>query len=253
MTSKPALACAAALAALVGCAAPAHAQNLNDQGICPGVQVYGENIPVRLMRVSASVPRVHFIDDTLSKPKASCPSSGPECQRKGFVVPGDEVLAGWTKGAFVCTVYVSPNAKLVKGQYPETNGYLPATALQEIPVPPASFADWQGKWTRSAEAEITITPGEGGKLKLAGQASWGTFDPGASSVAQCKGVKSRARQHRWATCWLSVRITRTRRSRLPRIARNAAPDFNVLVAISWWKTAWAAAASMSALPGSMSG
>jgi hypothetical protein len=177
MTSNPVFGCAAAFAAFLGFSAPVNAQNLNDQGICPGVQVYGENIPVRLMRVVGSAPRVHFIEDTLSKPKSSCPSSAAECQRKGFVVPGDDLLAGWTKGAYLCTVYVSPNAKLVKGQFPETNGYLPQGALQAVPVPAAQLTDWQGKWTRSAEAEITITV-EAGKVKLAGQATYGAHDAG---------------------------------------------------------------------------
>ncbi len=177
MVSKTALMCAATCAALAVSSAPASAQSLKEKGICPGVQVFGEAIPVRLMRVVAPVPRVHFVEDKLSKAKSSCPSSAPECQRKGFVVPGDELLTGWSNGAYLCAAYVSPNAKRVKGQFPETNGYLPLAALQEIKVPEAKLGDWQGQWTRSAEAEITITAGAG-KLKLAGQATYGAHDAG---------------------------------------------------------------------------
>lgn len=169
---------AAFLAAFVGLPAPAAAQNLNDRGICPGVLVYGEDIPIRLMRVIAPAPRTHFVEDQLTKPKSSCPSEAAECRRKGFVVPGDDLLAGWTKGAYLCTAYISPNARPAKGQFPETNGYLPATALEAVAVPAVKPSDWAGKWTRPAEAEITISVLQGGRLKLAGQASYGSLDPG---------------------------------------------------------------------------
>jgi hypothetical protein len=159
-------------------AAPAFAQNLNERGICPGVQVYSEDIPVRLMKVVATTPRVNFIEDQLTKPKSACPSDAAACKRKGFVVPGDEVLAGWTRGGFICVTYVSPNAKRVKGQFPETSGYLPAGALQPVPPAPAKPADWLGKWSRSAEAEIEISAGADGKVKIAGQAVYGSLDPG---------------------------------------------------------------------------
>lgn len=186
-SAKFALAALALLAAV-----PASAQNLNDRGICPGVQVYGEDIPVRLMKVVSSAPRVNFVEDQLTKPKSACPSDAAECRRRGFVVPGDEVLAGWTKGGFICVAYVSPNAKRVKGQFPETSGYLPAAALQLVPVAAAKSADWFGKWSRSAETEIEITAGAGGRVKLAGEASYGSLDPGrvargAINVGQLEG------------------------------------------------------------------
>lgn len=168
--------CALAVGMAASQAQPAETHN--DRGICPGVQVYGETIPVRLMRVSAPAARTHFIEDQLSKPKSKCPSDAPECRRKGFVVPGDEVLAGWSRGGFHCVAYVSPNAKRVKGQFPETSGYLPAAALEEVKAPAATLSDWAGTWLRSAEAEITITALPGGKLKIAGEASYGSLDPG---------------------------------------------------------------------------
>lgn len=167
---------------------------LNEQGICPGVQVFGENIPITLMKVASPEKRVHFREDNLTKPKSGCPSENAACQRKGFVVPGDEVLAGWTNGAYRCVAYLSPNAKRVKGQFPETNGYVPAANLQPIAVPVAKASDWAGKWSRSAEADIEITALPDGTLKVMGQAAYGSADPGrvargAVNVGEMEGER----------------------------------------------------------------
>lgn len=150
--------------------------SLNERNICPGVQVFGENIPITLMKVVSPDKRVHFREDDLAKSKNGCPSEKAACQRKGFVVPGDEVLAGWTNGAYRCVAYIAPGVKRVKGQFTETNGYLPAVALQPVAVPVAKAADWAGKWSRSAEAEITITAAADGALSVKGEALYGSFD-----------------------------------------------------------------------------
>jgi hypothetical protein len=174
------LACAGVLTAFAP-AASAQSPNfpsLNDRGICPGIQVFGENIPIRLVKVIAPAPRTHFVEDKLSKPKSDCPSGTASCQRKGFVVAGDDLLAGWKNGAYSCVVYIAPNAKRVKGQFAETTGYLPTAALKEMPAPPAKPADWLGTWGRSSEADITISAAAGGKVKIAGQANYGSLDPG---------------------------------------------------------------------------
>lgn len=168
--------------------------SLNERNICPGVQVFGENIPITLMKVVSTDKRVHFREDDLSKPKSGCPSENTACLRKGFVVPGDEVLAGWSNGAYRCVAYLSPNAKRVKGQFPETNGYVPVTNLQPVPVPTAKPGDWVGKWSRSAEADIEITALPDGALKVAGQASYGSADPGrvargAINVGEMEGER----------------------------------------------------------------
>ena len=59
-----------------------------------------------------------------------------------------------------------------------TSGFLPATALVPVPVVVPRPEDWLGTWSRNAEAEITITKGEGGKLVIAGYATYGGHDPG---------------------------------------------------------------------------
>lgn len=171
----------ATLAMLAGAFAPSIAQTLNDRGICPGVLVFGEDIPIRLVKVISPAPRTHFIDDKLTNEKAGCPSVAPVCRRKGFVVPGDDMLAGWKNGPYSCVTYISPGAKRVKERFPETNGYLPTSALQDVPTPRAKPVDWLGKWSRSSEAEIEISAASGGKVKIAAQANYGSLDPGRIS------------------------------------------------------------------------
>lgn len=159
-------------------ASPALAQkSILDEGQCPGVLPYGEPSPIVLMRVSATAARVPFIESR-SKAKPQCPSDAAACQRKGFVVPEDEVLALPPREGLACTTFIAPGAKKAKGVYPETNGYLPAGALTPVRIEPPATAAWLGTWTRSAEAEITILPGLRGQLMVKGEATFGALDPG---------------------------------------------------------------------------
>lgn len=153
---------------------------LAEPGVCAGVITYGEESgPLRVMRVESAAPKVHFIENR-SKAKPACPAEGEACQRKGFVVPGDVVLAPARSAALIpCVSYISPGAKRVKGMFPETSGYLPASALKEVPGVAPQPGEWLGKWSRNAEAEITIAMGQGGKLKVEGEATLGALDPGS--------------------------------------------------------------------------
>ena len=161
-----------------GMASPALAQkSVLDEGQCPGVLPYGEASPIALMRVSATSPRVQFIESR-SKTKPQCPSDAAACQRKAFVVPEDEVLVLPSRDGFACTSFIAPGAKKVKGTFPETHGYLPAGALTPVRMEFPATAAWLGTWTRSAEAEITILPGMRGQLMVKGEATFGALDPG---------------------------------------------------------------------------
>jgi hypothetical protein len=143
---------------------------------CAGPFQIDENTPLRLMRVVASAPRTHFIESRSEK-LPSCPSSADACRRRAFVVPGDDVLAGPDQGGFTCVTYIAPDVKQVRGQFAETNGFLPSAALAEVAVSPPAFADWSGLWARSAEAEITIKPWPDGRVWIDGHATFGALDP----------------------------------------------------------------------------
>jgi hypothetical protein len=153
---------------------------LAEEGHCAGVVSFGdESGPLRLMRVETAAPKVHFIENR-AKAKPTCPAMGETCQRKGFVVPGDVVLAvvPKTPEPFTCVSYVSPGARRVKGMFRGTDGYLPAGALKEVPAAAPQPGEWLGKWSRDAEADIVISTLPGGKLKVKGEATFGALDPG---------------------------------------------------------------------------
>jgi hypothetical protein len=151
----------------------------------------GEDLPLRLMRVQSEAPRVNFIESLTDK-KPQCPSTAEACKRRGFLTPGDDVIAGPDHGGFTCVTYISPDSKRVKGKFAETSGFIRTVDLAEVPLRAPTFQAWQGVWNRSEEADITITGKEGGKLVVAGEATFGAQDPdrvrrGAVNSGQLEG------------------------------------------------------------------
>ena len=140
-----------------------------EERACFGAASFGGPIgELRLMRVASPGPRVHFIGDKYLETGKGCPSADKSCEQKSFLVPGDEVIANAPEGDFACASY-----RGAKG--PESTGYLPLKALEPVQLPAAKLADWAGHWQR-AEADIRITVA-GGRLKVAGDATWGAGDP----------------------------------------------------------------------------
>lgn len=157
------------------CSAPVFAQA--EMRVClTGPLSIGEEVPFRLLRVKDAEPRTHFVaDQDKSKPK--CPGPDEACKRRGFLLPGDVVIAGPEKDGYNCVTYIAPDAKKVKGKVTETNGFLPASALSIVPLPAPKPEDWIGTWTRTEEGEIKISAAPGGKLRIDGEASFGANDP----------------------------------------------------------------------------
>lgn len=155
----------------------AGAQSPFETGICPGAAEIGVEPRVTRMVVAGAEPRVHFIHDRDAKSRPACPGLAEACKRKGFVVPGDDVLVGAVKDGIACVTYIAPNVRRVKGQFAETAGFLPASALAPAPASPPKLEDWLGTWSRNAEADIEIKAGKGGKLLIVGSATFGALDP----------------------------------------------------------------------------
>lgn len=137
----------------------------------------GEEVPFRLLRVNDKEPRTHFVAD-FDKSKPRCPGPGEVCKRRAFLLPDDVVIAGPAKDGYHCVTYLAPDAKKAKGKVPETNGFLPESALGIVPLAAPKPEDWAGTWTRVEEGTITIRALPGGKLRIAGEASFGANDPG---------------------------------------------------------------------------
>jgi hypothetical protein len=106
-------------------AQPAAANDAQDPANCTGVAGDEAN-PVGVSKVTAS-PRVYFVKSPYDDFKAdSCPATTKACRKKSYLVTGDLVLTGRTRGSFTCVSYRSMR---VKSEPIWTTGWLPSTAL----------------------------------------------------------------------------------------------------------------------------
>lgn len=163
-----------AIAIMIGFAAitqPVLAQ----QPICDNMLPEIEDNALAPGKIKSASPRVHF-HESRSDAKKQCPADTDACKRKGFLVSGDDVLIGPAFGPFFCVGYIAPNARKVKGKFPETTGFVLAKDIERLPPLQTKTADWLGTWSRAAEAEITIMQVAGGKLRFKGEASLGALD-----------------------------------------------------------------------------
>ena len=150
-------------ALLAGCC-PAMA----DEGECLGWDNLSGTPALAIGSVAAA--RAHFVKNASDDP--ACPAEGAACQRKGFVVKGDELILSARQDGFVCASYVS-----AKGL--ETAGWLAQADVSETPPGPAAkLDDWLGTWGGNVEQSIAIKRGKAaGTLAINGDATFGASDP----------------------------------------------------------------------------
>jgi hypothetical protein len=107
----------------------ASAYDAYDPANCNGAD-WDDKLALTVSKVTAQ-PRVNFIkspyDDDFTA--AACPAATKACQRKSYLVMGDLVLVGKTRGHFTCVSYQSPLAKTQIW----SNGWLPSAALTRSP------------------------------------------------------------------------------------------------------------------------
>jgi hypothetical protein len=112
--------------------------------------------------VSIGTTRRPYDDDFKAD---TCPAATDACRKKSYLVTGDLVLTGRTRGNFTCVSYQSPTAK----KQPWTTGWLPSAAL--IPVVPMAALeerDWIGNWDHPYGSIEIKRGGLGGRLKIEG-------------------------------------------------------------------------------------
>jgi hypothetical protein len=174
--------CSFAAAAAIIAACPARGQEDVQEGLkkdaqegimesaCGGVPDLTTNPPLSLGHVASTAGRIHFVKDAIRQ--RGCPSAGPNCSERAYLVPGDRVIVIKQHGAFVCTTYID-----AKGG--DWTGFLPADAVAADTAPPVAVRDWLGNWSR-LEADITVTAGKAGNeaLRITGNATWGSGDSG---------------------------------------------------------------------------
>ena len=146
-------------------ASPASAYDAEDPANCNGVD--WDDTRVLVVSKVIATPRVNFIkspyDDDFKA--ETCPAATEACRRKAYLVTGDLVLTGKTRGDFTCVSYQAPTAK----KQIWTTGWRPSTALAPVaPMASPSRSDWIGNWEHPGGG-IEIKPGgRGGRLKIDG-------------------------------------------------------------------------------------
>ncbi len=120
--------------------------------------------------------RAYFYGDQ----RDACPG-GSNCRTKAFVVSGDEVVVGRSRGGFACAWYPSP-----KGQ--PTVGWIKTSDLTFAPILfDASAKAWLGDWSYGSNS-IGFTEDGPGALKVKGSATWVGANPGNVHVGELDGL-----------------------------------------------------------------
>ncbi len=116
--------------------------------------------------LGAKGAKIHFRDDG-----NACPNDTPACQRKAYLIPGDEVVVAHRYQEFVCAWFQSK-----KGS--STVGWLPAASVEvKKPATPSGLNAWKGSW-RYYDNVLDIVLKKG-VLAVKGETSW---DGGGGNV-----------------------------------------------------------------------
>ena len=145
--------------------APEAGRASDDPRNCNGVE-WDDNDTLVLARVTAG-PRVNFIRSPQDREAGAdnCPAAGDACRKKSYLVPGDLVLAGRTRGDFTCVSHQARTA--TKSVW--TQGWLPRAALIALaPTPSPGIADWLGTWDQPHGTIEIKSGGIGGRLRIDG-------------------------------------------------------------------------------------
>jgi hypothetical protein len=145
-------------------AGPASAYDPYDPANCTGG--WGDK-PV-VSKVTAK-PHVNFVkslyDDDFKA--ENCPAATEACVRKSYLVTGDLVLTGRTRGEFTCVSYHSP----LSNKRIWAIGWLPSAALTPVaPMQSPKTKDWVGVWRQGQRyvggGRVEIKLNDGGKLHV---------------------------------------------------------------------------------------
>jgi hypothetical protein len=108
-------------------------------------------------------PRTYLRADT-----PPCPNDSAACRGRTYVVPGNIVLTGMTKDAYVCTFF--------PGIPGGSAGYVRHDELAPYPLPASlPLAAWNGTW-RDGDNTIVLRA-DGGRLSASGEAYWPSANP----------------------------------------------------------------------------
>jgi hypothetical protein len=145
---------------------PASAYDPYDPANCTGADWDDKRVLV-VSKVTVK-PRVNFIkspyDDDFKA--ESCPAATTACRKKSYLVTGDLVLTGRTRGEFTCVSYHSP----LSNKRTWITGWLSSAALTPVlPMHSSKTSDWAGNWRQGnyvGGGLVEIKPDGNGKLHV---------------------------------------------------------------------------------------
>lgn len=153
---------AAAVFATLVLAGPARAEG-EDDGMCRNGLFAEQNSSFGLARVTGA-GRAHFLQDM-----DSCPNDSAACRQKAYLVTGDRVVTGRSKGAYVCAFFTNAGGG--------SAGWMAKSRLAALPVNPRPApAAWLGRW---ADGDNWVRFGRLGTkgLRVDGMAWWPSANP----------------------------------------------------------------------------
>jgi hypothetical protein len=119
--------------------------------------------PVTIAKIIADRPQVHFVKN--ASDAAACPAEREDCAQPSYLIPGDFLLVGKTRGAYSCVSYQSAADPTQRW----TVGWLPSMSLTPVqPARASETGDWIGRWIHAGGA-ITISRGRRGALRIRGE------------------------------------------------------------------------------------
>lgn len=141
-------------------ASPVLAQD-TDEDTCDST-LFPSQPEFRIATVAQSAqPKLYFFSDLYG-----CPWQGEECRSKAYVLPGDRLLLGRTRGEWTCARY--------QGKSHETVGWVHSRDLAVQAQTEPTAGDWRGNWKRhTSSSKIRITS-RAGIWYVLGEAYWGS-------------------------------------------------------------------------------
>jgi hypothetical protein len=134
---------------------------------CNGGAEWDDKRALVVSKVTAKA-RVNFVkspyDDGFKA--ETCPAATDACRKTSYLVTGDLVLTGRTRGEFTCISYHSP----LSNKRAWSTGWLPSAALAPVaPMHSPKASDWAGTWRQGnyvGSGLVEIKVKDGGKLHI---------------------------------------------------------------------------------------
>ena len=126
--------------------------------------IFGVQNPSVGLAVISGRGRAYFLEDM-----DGCPNAETRCRQNSYVIPGDTVVTGRSKGRYACVFF--PN----KGG--GSAGWIESTRLRRIPIRQnPAIREWVGQWSDLGNPEVRFYVSLG-RLMVEGDSYWPSPNP----------------------------------------------------------------------------